>query len=185
MKRYFFVPMLWLSLAGMVGITSLLTAHFHQTQASTTFASPTPQDFPQPNRPILDPDYPGSFAYLALRAQDRVQQTMLRPEELPVVFLMRSQQRLEAAQYAWEQGDPERALAAVHKAHVYLHRSLEHCQDYGMLCEAIRPQSQETSQEIITTVQMFHSETTNDEFKASLERLTHEVAALGLAQVGQ
>lgn len=182
LKRYVYIPTMWLTMAVIVGMISLLSAHTHQTQASTLFPSPTPQDAPQHPRPLLDAQYPGSVAYLALRVQDRVQQVLLRPEELPVVFLNRSQQRLDAARYAWEQGDHERALSAVHKAHVYLHRSQKTCQEFPGLCEDMRSESEVLSRELQASIQTFHTECGRDDYQVALSGLSQSIDALGFSQ---
>lgn len=182
LKRYFFIPMMWLTMAAVVGFTSLLSAHLHQTQAATFSPSPQPKNDSFSARPILDPRHPGTLPYMALRAQDRVQQALLRPDEHAVVYLKRAHQRLETAQYAWQQGDQERAVSALYKSHGYASRSLQACHTHFAECESLTPEYQEYAQEIQESIQEFQPQCQDEKCNSVLAKLSDNVSALGFSQ---
>lgn len=181
LKRYFFIPIMWLSMAAAVGLTSLLSAHLHQTQAATFSPTPQPQNLESRSRPLFDPRHPGTLPYLALRAQDRVQHSLLRPEERAVMYLQRAHQRLETAQYAWQQGDQERAVSALYKSHGYASRSLQACHTYVAECDLLASEYQGYTQEIQASIQELRPQCQDEKCNSVLAKLSDNVTALGFS----
>ncbi len=180
LKRYCFYPLLWVSGAVFVAVLSLFSAHVSQTKAVTNIPSPSPQNEASFRRPVFDTHYPGSLAYLAVRAQERFQQSALRPEELPAVFIYRAQDRTKAAKQAWNHGDEERSLQTLQKAHVYLHRAVHECQNFESGGEKISQEISDTSDELLSMIQQFEKDCETDQSRSNLTRISREIYALNL-----
>lgn len=173
-QRYFLPLFFWLILGTTFFASSLFFAHFRQTRAFTD-QSPSVVSSPRHHwRAAFDPRFPGSSTYVAMRVHDRVQAVVLRPEEMPVVYLERAEQRLDAAKFAWEQGDTQQAVTTLYKAHGYLHRAAHTCQEFEGLCEVLQPRVEASSQNLRQVTLELRSESSDDITRNSLAHLSQQ-----------
>lgn len=174
MQRYLIPLFFWLILGSTFFFSSLFFAHFKQTRAYTDQVPTTAESPRHQWRSAFDPRFPGSASYVALRVHDRVQAVALRPEELPVVYLERAEQRLDAAHFAWQQEDSQQAITTLYKAHGYLHRAAHECQRFEGLCESLQPRLQHLSDEFQQSTTDFRATTSDNTTRNSLSNLSEQ-----------
>lgn len=72
---------------------------------------------------IFDPQLPDSLAYKLDRGLEQVEFAGWQDQSKANECLRRSQSRLEASQYAWEENYTSRAITTLHKSYGYLHEA--------------------------------------------------------------
>lgn len=182
MKRYLVPLFFWLIAGTTIFGSSLLFAHVRQTQAVVSIPTPNPQANTR-QFSLLDANMPGSVPYLAARAQERAYALAFRPEEMPLLYVERASRRIQAADYAWQHGESQLAVSALHKAHVYLHRAMAECQEKPGSCEEVSAVTTHTTQDLLSAIDSFQDSSQNEAVRGSLIALRERVQAMNLVSV--
>lgn len=130
---------------------------------------------------ILDVQMPGSLPYLAFRVQDRVEDASLPTKDQSEVYLGRSRQRTQSANYAFRHGQSEVAFTTIMKAYVYLHKAAHSCQPgitEDTICNDLQPLFVSVGDELAETLSEFSARAESDDLRARLEGLLDQLQVL-------
>lgn len=165
-------------MGAVVMMTSLQSQHVRSTFAADTHLPLHSQTAGKGVSRFFDRRMPGALPYLLERGQDRMNVISSSPEDQPRVLLQLSQERAEAAAYAFSHGDESLAMTTLSKGFVYLHRAVALCQQQGADCQASDEQFMIVGESLKKVCVRVHETASAQDVRSRAQALCSELEAL-------